>query len=208
MKIISSFLIISVLSGCSLFTPEMENPVIENALGPSFWTKRENIGTLALTPERRIVLVNFYNKRFCAEAPTEVSLDLSKIINASGSANANTSGNIALGLLVDSNSGNSILNKRSQAVQLFLANSYYTCQMYMNGAISGEQMVEVQLKTLNQIAEILITELPLLYNSTAPKAAPKIDKIDVNRAIKDIFKSKLKTSNQEQSEKRLEQIRE
>lgn len=208
MKKITLLLIISILSGCSLFNSKMEDPVIEDKLGPSFWSKTENIGTLALTPERRIVLVNFFNQRFCAEAPTEVGLDLSKVINFSGSADASTQGNIALGLLIGSSSGNSVLNKRSQAIQMFLANSYYTCQMYMNGAISGEQMVEVQLKSMNQIIPVLIAELPLLYKSKAAATKSEIKPLDVNKAIKELFKSTLKTSEQEQKEKPVEQLRE
>ncbi len=208
MKKFTIVLLAFLFSGCSLFTPKMNDPVIEDKLGPSLWSKRENIGTLALTPERRVVLVNFFNQRFCAEAPSETGLDLSNIINASGSASATTQGSIALGLLIGSSSGNSVLNKRSQAVQMFLANSYYTCQMYMNGAISGEQMVEFQLKTLNQLTPVLIAELPLLYGSTEKPAESKVEPLDVNQAIKDLFNSSLKTSEEEQAEKPTEQLRE
>jgi hypothetical protein len=208
MKYLAIILAVFTITGCSLFTPKMNDPVIEDKLGPSLWTKRENIGTLALTPERRVVLVNFFNQRFCAEAPSETGLDLSNIMNASGSADATTQGSIALGLLIGSSSGNSVLNKRSQAVQMFLANSYYTCQMYMNGAISGEQMVEFQIRTLNQLTPVLIAELPLLYGSTEKPKKSKIEPLDVNQAIKDLFNSGLKTSKEEQAEKPLQQIRE
>ncbi|WP_250657528.1 hypothetical protein [Alkalimarinus coralli] len=207
MKKLIILLSIVAASGCSFFTPQINDPVIEDKLGPSFWTKRENIGTLSLTPERRVVLVNFFNQRFCAEAPSETGLDLSNIINATGSADASAQGNIALGLLIGSSSGNSVLNKRSQAVQMFLANSYYTCQMYMNGAISGEQMVEFQIKTMNQIIPVLMAELPLLYGSNEPLQTSKVQPLDVNQAIKDIFNSTLKTTEQEQAEKPKQQIR-
>ncbi|HDM8244107.1 hypothetical protein MO988_04930 [Vibrio vulnificus] len=198
------------LSGCSIFTPKMNDPVIEDKLGPSLFSKRENIGTLALTPERRVVLVNFFNQRFCAEAPSEVGLDLSNIINASGSADATTQGNIALGLLIGSSSGNSVLNKRSQSVQMFLANSYYTCQMYMNGAISGEQMVTMQLKTIEQLTPILLAELPLMYGAenSDQTGKNKVEPLNINEVVKELFNSSLKTSEQEQKEKPKEQLRE
>ena len=208
MKKIAIIILVSLTSGCSLFSPKMNDPVIEDKLGPSLWTKRENIGTLALTPERRVVLVNFFNQRFCAEAPTEVGLDLANVINATGSADATAQGNIALGLLIGSSSGNSVLNKRSQAVQMFLANSYYTCQMYMNGAISGEQMVQAQITTLNQLTPILLAELPLLYGTPLKPEKSKVEPLDVNKAIKDIFESSLKTSEEEQAEKPKKQLRE
>lgn len=207
-KIIGILLTITMLTGCSIFTSKMEDPVIEDKLGPSWFTKRENIGTLALTPERRVVLVNFFNQRFCAEAPTEIGLDFSKIAKATGSADATSQGNLALGLMLGSSSGNSVLNKRSQAVQMFLANSYYSCQMYMNEAISGEQMVEVQLKTMALLIPLLEKELPLLYSSDTSPGSSTIPKLDVTKAIQDIFHSGLKTSEKEQSEKRAEQDRE
>jgi len=184
------------ISGCAFFTPPLERPVIEDKINPA-WLSPGTVGTLSLTPERRVVLVNFATERFCAEAPTEVGIDLSKILNASGSADATSQGNIALGLLIGSSSGNTVLNKRSQAVQLFLANSYYTCQMYLNGAISGEQLVTMQLQTLNSIAPILEKELPLLYNEKETTDESKYVPLDINEAIRKLFNSSIKTSEEE-----------
>tara|TARA_B100002003_G_C14156507_1_gene556933 strand:- start:7734 stop:8375 length:642 start_codon:yes stop_codon:yes gene_type:complete len=184
------------ITGCAFFTPPLERPVIEDKINPA-WLSPGTVGTLSLTPERRVVLVNFATERFCAEAPTEVGIDLSKILNVSGSADATSQGNIALGILIGSSSGNTVLNKRSQAVQLFLANSYYTCQMYLNGAISGEQLVTLQLKTLNSIAPILEKELPLLYNEKETTDESKYVPLDVNEAIRQLFNSSIKTSEEE-----------
>lgn len=188
------------ISGCAFFTPPLERPVIEDKINPA-WFSPGTVGTLSLTPERRVVLVNFATERFCAEAPTEVGIDLSKILNASGSADATSQGNIALGLLIGSSSGNTVLNKRSQAVQLFLANSYYTCQMYLNGAISGEQLVTLQLQTLNSIAPILEKELPLLYNEKETTNESKYVPLDINEAIRQLFNSSIKTSEEEDQTK-------
>jgi len=187
-------------SGCAFFTPPLERPVIEDKLNPA-WLSPGTVGTLSLTPERRVVLVNFATERFCAEAPTEVGIDLAKILNASGSADATSQGNIALGLLIGSSSGNTVLNKRSQAVQLFLANSYYTCQMYLNGAISGQQLVTLQLETLNSIAPVLEKELPLLYNEKETADGSKYVPLDINRIIKQLFDSSIKTSEEEDQTK-------
>jgi hypothetical protein len=89
------------ISGCAFFTPPLERPVIEDKINPA-WLSPGTVGTLSLTPERRVVLVNFATERFCAEAPTEVGIDLSRILNASGSADATSQGNIALGILIGS----------------------------------------------------------------------------------------------------------
>lgn len=192
--------ILMFISGCAFFTPPLERPVIEDKLNPA-WLSPGTVGTLSLTPERRVVLVNFATERFCAEAPTEVGIDLSKILSASGSADATSQGNIALGLLIGSSSGNTVLNKRSQAVQLFLANSYYTCQMYLNGAISGEQLVTLQLETLNSIAPVLEKELPLLYKEEATEDESKYVPLDINKIINKLFYSSIKTSEEEDQTK-------
>jgi hypothetical protein len=63
----------------------MEQPVIEEKLNRSLFAKA-NVGTLSLAPERRVVLVNFANNRFCVEAPTEVGIDLSSLIDATAEA--------------------------------------------------------------------------------------------------------------------------
>lgn len=203
------FLAFTILAaGCSAFTPPIQRPVIEDKLGPSFWTKRENVGTLSLTPERRVVLVNFFNQRFCAEAPTEVGLDFSSIVNASGSANVANRGELALGLLIGSSGSNSVLNKRSQAVQLFLANSYYGCQMYMNGAISGEQLVKLQLETMTRILPVLEKEISVLYSPAAGTVPPvNYVPLDVNKYVEELFGKNVKSSEDEQKEKPKEQNR-
>ena len=76
---VNYLLVVIAVSGCSYFTRPLEQPVIEEKLNESFLSKAE-VGTLSLTPERRVVLVNFNNKRFCAEPPTEVGNDLSSLI--------------------------------------------------------------------------------------------------------------------------------
>ncbi len=189
-------------TGCTYLTPPLQRPVIEDKLGPSLFARDEVMGTLSLTPERRVVLVNFANQRFCAEAPTEVGLDLSRLLQTDVAADAPGKGAVALGLLIGSSNSNSVLNKRSQAIQLFLANSYYTCQMYLNGAISGEQLVELQLKTLNSIAPILEIELPLLYQgneeAAARPGASRYLPLDTSEILDDLFRGSLQSSDEEQ----------
>lgn len=198
--ILTFFGTLMLLSGCAFFTPPLERPVIEDKINPR-WLTPGTVGTLSLTPERRVVLVNFDTKRFCAEAPTEVGIDMSRILNANGGADATSQGKIALGLLIGSSSGNAVLNKRSQAVQLYLANSYYSCQMYLNGAISGEQLVEIQLETLNSIAPLLESELPYLYNQEPTENVSNYVPLDVNKIITELFYSEINSSEEEDQAK-------
>lgn len=50
-------------------------------------------------------------------------------------------------------------------MQLFLANSYFVCQMYMNGAINEEQLLKYQMAVFNSAATLIEKELPLMYQS-------------------------------------------
>ena len=167
--IAASFLI---SSGCSYFTRPMEQPVIEQKLNKSFLSDAK-VGTLSLTPDRRVVLVNFTNNRFCAEAPTEVGADLSQVLKLAAEASKGGEYKAGLEAISATSSSNSVLNKRTQGMQLFLANSYFICQMYMNGAIDEVQLMELQLKTLNAISPLIEKEITLMYKYTIP-ATPKV----------------------------------
>ena len=176
-----SIVFVFIFSGCSLFTRPLEKPVIEEKLNSSIFSDAD-VGTLSLTPERRIVLVNFANKRFCAEAPTEIGIDLSSLINAT--ANVKTPEGIKAGIeaINAATSSNSILNKRTQGMQLFLANAYFLCQMYMNNAIEAEELIRLQLETLNSIGPLIENEIQFMYNE------PKIQntsykQIDIDKLI-------------------------
>lgn len=81
-KIALALLIAACSQGCAYLTKPLEQPVIEEKLNPR-WLSKATVGTLSLTPERRVVLVNFKENRFCAEAPTETGIDLASAISAS-----------------------------------------------------------------------------------------------------------------------------
>ena len=133
-----------------------------------------------MTPERRVVLVNFRNNRFCAEAPTEVGIDVATLnkVRAALSHQEQVSGGVeSVGATANQNA---VLNRRTQGVHLFLANAYFICQMYMNGGIDEAQMVEFQLRTLNTVTPLIDAELKYLYkedqlNHATPKTQPQME---------------------------------
>ena len=65
------------------------------------------------------------------------------------------------------NYSNSVLNRRSQGVQVFLANAYFMCQMFMNKAITGPELLATQVHLLNAVGPLIEKEIPLLYQDTA-----------------------------------------
>jgi len=173
-KIIPALAMLIVAQGCSTFTRPLDQPVIEEKLNKHLFASA-SVGTLSLTPERRVVLVNFRNNRFCAEAPSETGIDVSKVIKATLEAKKEGVGNATAEAIAASTNNNYVLNKRSQGVQLFLANSYFTCQMYMNGGIDEGQLIQMQLETLKVVAPLINFELPLMYGdkSINQPIAPK-----------------------------------
>ena len=180
---------LSSLQGCSWFTRPLDKPVIEEKLNPSFFSDA-SVGTLSLTPERRVVLVNFSNNRFCAEAPTEIGIDVSKfyqgLIEASKGDQAKAGAQATAAIA----NQNSVLNKRTQGMQLFLANSYFTCQMYLNGGIDERQLLEMQVQTLSVVEPLIRAELEYMYTAEIKKEAPEANKIDVQAIVNKILEQK------------------
>lgn len=169
MKHVAAITVLSVLMpGCALFTKPLERPVIEEKLNPD-WGSPATVGTLSLTPERRVVLVNFRNNRFCAEAPTEIGVDLNSLLSARLSGGQAGAVNVDGGLNTKVSSQNMALNKRTQGIQLFLANAYFTCQMYMNGGIDERQLLEMQFQTLKIVEPLISTELSYMYQHQGGK---------------------------------------
>jgi hypothetical protein len=159
-----------LMTGCALLTPPLERPVIEEKINKQ-WFSPASVGTLSLTPERRTVLVNFENKRSCAEPPTEVGMDLARLFSGKAGGK-NTVGSGEISLAIASSFQNSVLNKRSQGLQAFLAASYYLCQMYMNGAIEHQQMVKLQADMYTQSLPVIMLELQHLHTVGGATAGP------------------------------------
>lgn len=189
------------LQGCAFFTKPLEQPVIEEKLNPA-WMSPATVGTLSLTPERRVVLVNFSNNRFCAEAPTEVGLDLASMLSTSLTAAQGDKAKIEAAFKQALTAQNSVLNKRTQGMQLFLANSYFTCQMYMNGGLDERQMLEMQFQTLKIVEPLISKELALMYPQNDDKPEKQKEtassgtgisngiKEDARNAVTEILKQK------------------
>lgn len=147
-KAILIFAGVIVVHGCAVFTPPMQKPLIEKHLDISKGDK-QNIGILATTPERRIVLINTNSQLFCSEPSPDVAQafteSISTIANASASSTKNASdksvqasAELYAQLAKQLATNNSQLFYRSQGVQLFRDASFSLCQAYLNGALKGD----------------------------------------------------------------------
>ena len=171
----------TLISGCAIFTRPLEKPVQEDNLGPNLFGE-PRIGLLSLTPERRIVLSNFTNNRFCAEAPTEVGIDMESALRLTGAVNDLQKGSKEIAGALTAASKNFVLNKRSQGLQLYLSASYTFCQIYLNGGIDNGEYVKAQQHVLDAVIPLIKSELPYIHGQEfgAADSASRIDSKSLN----------------------------
>jgi hypothetical protein len=155
------------LQACSVFTPPKEKPIIEDRLGRI--QQDRQFGTLAITPERKLVVFRFQEEKFCAEPPADVAENLSssvKLLAQISKGDVGGTGEFGKAL------GTSIkqLFIRSQGVQLYRDASFTLCQAHLNHVIDNAQYIERYDKLLDITKELIMKELPYLekYKPDSP----------------------------------------
>lgn len=161
--------------GCSVFTPPKAKPVIEDRV--SDWGVKK-IGVLATTAERRVVLVNMPEKKFCAEAPPDVGEAVSSSLGAS--LDAQGSGRITgLEAQLKQQLATSLLqlSHRSQGLELYRASTFFLCTLYLNGVISEADLAAKHDALLSKAVDLIKQEIPEIANikgSVQPKVAAPV----------------------------------
>lgn len=191
-----------LLTGCSLFTPPIAKPIIEDHA-------QNQVNTFAIQPSRRMLIVkNSVNHQrdfpseklengllpdkailICAEASPDVSDDILASLAAAASAKGPSAGeakaaeagaSLAQALATTGQS----LFKRSQALQLYRDAAYHLCQAKLNGFLKDEEFnnrLDIALKNAVQLLQL---EIPWLYASQAVASVNAGDaKEDVKRNI-------------------------
>lgn len=159
---------LALVTGCgtSMFVQPIKNPIIEDKVGyASFFSDKEQLGTLATTAQRRIVLVKLKGEnigKFCAEpspdATDNLASTLSMILEAkldkpNGSVGGEAGFESALATTVEK------MGVRSQGVQFFRDGMYSLCQSFLNGAVNAEDFQEIHHKLMDLSASLIETEL-------------------------------------------------
>lgn len=171
--ILAIFAIVN-LSGCALFSPTSEQPVIEDHI--TDWIGRKKIGVLSTTAARREVVFQMPSNRFCAEAPPDIAESLSSSLSllAQGSGKEPTSSvDVTARLQVAKTLVTTIatLFRRSQGVQLFRDGSFNLCEAYLNGAIDEPQYFKLHQELLQTAKDIIVQEIPKMTQLKAEDAA-------------------------------------
>ena len=155
------------LSACSVFTPPIEKPIIEDTVG-------KRIGTLATTAERRTVLVDFESGQYCAEASPDAIQAISSSMrvaashaakNADGSER-DTSAEFARALATSV----AVAGPRTQGVLLFRDASFVMCQERVKGVTTAPEFWKRFDALLTIASDLIKQEIPLLAARTEAAA--------------------------------------
>lgn len=160
------------LSGCgtSIFAGS-KAPVIEDKVGT--WP-RYQVGTLAVTTDRRIVLVRLQDDskgggRFCSEPPPDAGQNVTSAITAlldvsAEKIDATMKAELAKSLATNFQS----FIKRSQGLQLYRDAMYNLCQNYLNNSIKQEDIKAMSEEILNKTLSLIDQELKLTNGNINP----------------------------------------
>lgn len=165
------------LSGCGLgIFASPKAPVIEDKVGS--WPHYQ-VGTLAVTTDRRMVLVKLKDTdgqqgKFCSEPPPDagqnVSSALSSLLDVS-SEKIDTDIKLELAKSFATNFQSFI--KRSQGLQLYRDAMYHLCQSYLNGSVTDNDMKALSETFFTQAVQLIEKELDITKgNLTEPSTQP------------------------------------
>lgn len=167
-EIIIIILSLSVV-GCTYFTRPKDQPIIEDKIGIN---GSEVVGTLATTADRRTLIVEFKNGRFCAEPSPDAMEQVNKKYDSSletqiksaqsiiDKANDELSADVKAELLIEIQRTIQKLNEKSQGVLWFRDVSYRLCEAYVNGVLDEVSYKELLTKAINESSLLINNESP------------------------------------------------
>lgn len=166
--------------GAPWLVPPMDQPLIEDKIGKSGYR------TLSTTPERRVVIFNENNRRFCAEPSPDVANDLSNAFAAAlkgSEGTAEAKANISMAFASTAKQ----LFQRSQGVQLYRDGMYSLCQSHMNNGINGYELKQMQEELLERASALIEKEiqfLPYIKSDNAPAPVlPPLKDLNIDEGV-------------------------
>nr|VFK20170.1 MAG: hypothetical protein BECKLPF1236A_GA0070988_102511 [Candidatus Kentron sp. LPFa]VFK30618.1 MAG: hypothetical protein BECKLPF1236C_GA0070990_101161 [Candidatus Kentron sp. LPFa] len=159
----------ALLTGCGTF---YERPVIEDQLIYNLNGEQE-IGTLAVTAQRRLIIANLKTGRFCSEPPPEAADSITSAIATALKANISPDKNASAELASNFARHVNQLYKRSHTVQLFRDAAFYLCVDAVNNANQrGEydSYKEAVTKMVEGLKPAFTKEIEKYYEAEIAKA--------------------------------------
>ncbi len=161
-KIAFVFMISALTTGCASTIESFYNrQVVQDQLTAEYDKGKQEIGTLAVTAQRRLVVANLKTGNFCSEPPPEAADSISTAIAAALEANISDDKDVNAELASNFARHVNHLYKRSHTVQMFRDASYHLCVNAVNSANGKStgydsyrsevtEMVKLMLPTLDK----------------------------------------------------------
>ena len=163
-KIIFALVLTSLVTGCASTIESFYNrQVVEDKLVYDK-TGEQEIGTLAVTAQRRLVVVNLKTGNFCSEPPPEAADSITTAIAAALKANISADKNVSAELASNFARHVNQLYKRTHTVQLFRDASYHVCVNAVNSS-NGDNGSYESYKT--EVTNMVTAILPSLDKEVA-----------------------------------------
>jgi|SaaInl8_200m_RNA_FD_contig_101_166403_length_4234_multi_3_in_0_out_0_2 paraquat-inducible protein B len=160
-------LLFFVIVGCTHFTRPKDQPIIEDKVGI---TGSEMVGTLATTADRRTLIVELKNGKFCAEPSPDAMEQVSKKYDSSieaqvknaqkliDKADNELSADVKAKLMVEIQRTIQKLNEKSQGVLWFRDVSYRLCEAYVNGILDRDSYKELLTLAIKEGSKVIENE--------------------------------------------------
>ena|SRR5688572_28579831 len=145
-----------LLTGCAVFTPPSDNPVIEKKIG---WGAKE-VRTIATTADRRLFLVSADGKKIIAEPSADAIQNVAARLEAA--LKAHSKGNLAAGeadVLREVIRKAAHLTLRSQGSVFLRDATYRLAEARLNEFISDADFVSMLRDVLQKSEELIRFEL-------------------------------------------------
>jgi hypothetical protein len=166
MKIVlSGMLAAFTLSGCAGMLQSMNQDPFRNVVVRYSTGERKDVATaLSLDSSRRIILVGMDPDarnagKFCAEPPPDTANALENAFKAGLTAKANVKNQAGEGSVNAEDIGRvtpvTIVSSRSAAVDMYRTGVFALCQYYLNGAISGPELIKAFASLTDNVAQKL-----------------------------------------------------
>lgn len=168
-----------LLGGCQALQGLGQPTIAEESIGAS---EGSGLGTMAITPDRRLILTNIATGQFCAEPPAEAAEEITSAIAAALSAgDDDTTSSTALATSVSENV--QFLYQRAHTLQLFRDAAFYLC---VNAINQGENPTQAQTNygeavqnLVKTLQEPLREEIRFYYQAEIARAARVKERTDV-----------------------------
>ena len=154
-------IILTLLSGCSMFTPPREKPLLTEQFNSGNYDF-ESFVMAATDANRRVAIIDIFNGQICVEPPPEAANTISQAFTALLKADIKDKGNLGASLSQSISQNISQLYRRTQTVQLYRDAVFALCQSAINGTIQVDSYTKSNIQP--DLREIIAAELKATKN--------------------------------------------